>query len=201
MQSRLICPSKAKNNSSLLEEHPNNRTISHSCGLMNKNMKEVRFLMRKIYKSKTIFYLGWSKFLSNQKRQLHLVLNFNLMISTITQQLEHQRSKLYRMVWKKQAFTETFITDRPRVPKPSEVINDLVIFTSTSLKRYLFEFFKLRYNNNKMTYRRPAPRSPPRNFKVNFIEEPPLDTAQVKFIETLVPKIAKKSPAAEDIQF
>lgn len=51
-----------------------------------------------------------------------------------------------------------------------------------------------------MTYRRPQPRSPPRNFKVNFIDEPPLNTAGQNFIANLVPKIAKNSPVAEDIQ-
>jgi hypothetical protein len=53
-----------------------------------------------------------------------------------------------------------------------------------------------------MTYRRPAPasRSPPRNFKVNYIEEPPLNTADVNFINNLVPKIGRKCTTAEDIQ-
>ena len=48
--------------------------------------------------------------------------------------------------------------------------------------------------------RAPPPRSPPRNFKVNYIEEPPLETAQVNFISTLVPKIARKHSSSEDIQ-
>ena len=52
-----------------------------------------------------------------------------------------------------------------------------------------------------MAYRRPAPRSPPRNFKVNFIEEPPLNSQDVKFLETVVPKIARKYPSSpEEIQ-
>ena len=52
-----------------------------------------------------------------------------------------------------------------------------------------------------MAYRRPPPKSPPRNFKVNYIEEPSLETAQVNFISTLVPKLAKRMTSAEDIQF
>lgn len=51
-----------------------------------------------------------------------------------------------------------------------------------------------------MAYRKSAVRSPPRNFKVNFIEEPPLNTVQVNFISSLVPKIARKCTTAEDIQ-
>ena len=51
-----------------------------------------------------------------------------------------------------------------------------------------------------MAYRRPVVKSPPRNFKVNYIEEPPLETAQVNFITNLVPKIARKNPSGEDIQ-
>jgi hypothetical protein len=42
-----------------------------------------------------------------------------------------------------------------------------------------------------MAYRRPAPRSPPKNFKVSFIEEPPLSNEQQNFIDKTVPKLAK----------
>lgn len=52
-----------------------------------------------------------------------------------------------------------------------------------------------------MAYKRPTVRSPPRNFKVNFIEEPPLETAQTNFIANLVPKIGRKYPSSpEEIQ-
>ena len=51
-----------------------------------------------------------------------------------------------------------------------------------------------------MAYRRTAPKSLPRNFKVNYVEEPPLETAQVNFISALVIKIAKRVTSAEDIQ-
>ncbi len=45
-----------------------------------------------------------------------------------------------------------------------------------------------------MSYRKPpAPRSPPRNFKVNYIEDPPLTASQKTYITQLVPKIGRAS--------
>ena len=45
------------------------------------------------------------------------------------------------------------------------------------------------------------PTSPHRDFKINFINEPPLKAEQINFIVALVPKIASKHPSAlKDIQ-
>ncbi len=49
-----------------------------------------------------------------------------------------------------------------------------------------------------MAYRKA--RSPPRNFKVNYIDEPPFDNAQKTFINNLIPKVAKSSPSADQQQ-
>ena len=42
-----------------------------------------------------------------------------------------------------------------------------------------------------MAYRRPQPRSPPRNFKVNFDIEPPLEQASIDYIHNLIPKLGR----------
>jgi len=47
---------------------------------------------------------------------------------------------------------------------------------------------------------RSPPRSPPRNFKVNLIDEPPFDPAQRKYLLDIVPKIGKTVTSAEDFQ-
>lgn len=47
-----------------------------------------------------------------------------------------------------------------------------------------------------MAYRRPQARSPPRNYKVNFLEEPSLDNSQKTFITNLVPKIGRNATTA-----
>jgi hypothetical protein len=43
-------------------------------------------------------------------------------------------------------------------------------------------------------------RSPPRNFKVNLMEEPPLTQAQKSYLMACVPRIARTNPSAEDFQ-
>ena len=51
---------------------------------------------------------------------------------------------------------------------------------------------------NSMKYR--ASRSPPRNFKVNLIDEPPFPPAQRNQFPAMVPKIARSCSTAEDNQ-
>ena len=51
-----------------------------------------------------------------------------------------------------------------------------------------------------MSYRRAQPRSPPRNFKVNFVESPPLDNASQNHIMNIVPKLARAHVNPEDLQ-
>jgi len=51
-----------------------------------------------------------------------------------------------------------------------------------------------------MSYRRPQVKSPPRNYKVNFVEEPPLEVTQKTFITNLVPKIGRNATTPEQIQ-
>ena len=43
-------------------------------------------------------------------------------------------------------------------------------------------------------------RSPPRNFKVNLIDEPPLTQQQKTYLMTTVPRIARTTPTPEDFQ-
>lgn len=50
-----------------------------------------------------------------------------------------------------------------------------------------------------MKYR--SPRSPPKNYKVNFIEEPPLETPQRTYLMNLVPRIGRSCVSAEDNQY
>lgn len=40
-------------------------------------------------------------------------------------------------------------------------------------------------------------RSPPRNFKVNLIDDPPFDNVQKNYFMSLVPRIAKSCTTAE----
>jgi hypothetical protein len=49
-----------------------------------------------------------------------------------------------------------------------------------------------------MKYR--SSRSPPRNFKVNLIDEPPFTQAQKSYLMSCVPRIGRSCPTAEDIQ-
>jgi hypothetical protein len=49
-----------------------------------------------------------------------------------------------------------------------------------------------------MKYR--SPRSPPKNFKVTFLEEPPLNNLQKNYLVNLVPKIGRACSAPEEIQ-
>lgn len=49
-----------------------------------------------------------------------------------------------------------------------------------------------------MKYR--TPRSPPKNYKVNFLEDPPLNNVQRTYLTTLIPKIAKASTTPQEIQ-
>jgi hypothetical protein len=43
-------------------------------------------------------------------------------------------------------------------------------------------------------------RSPPRNFKVNLIDEPPLTQPQKTYLMNAVPKMARTTPSADDFQ-
>lgn len=49
-----------------------------------------------------------------------------------------------------------------------------------------------------MKYR--SSRSPPRNYKVNLIDEPPFNAAQKSYLMTCVPRICRNCTAPEDIQ-
>ena len=51
-----------------------------------------------------------------------------------------------------------------------------------------------------MSYRRTQPRSPPRNYRVNFLEDPPLENSQKTYITNLVPKIGRNCTNADQIQ-
>jgi hypothetical protein len=49
-----------------------------------------------------------------------------------------------------------------------------------------------------MKYR--SPRSPPKNFKVNFLEEPPLNNVQRNYLTTTVIRITKACTSPEEVQ-
>jgi hypothetical protein len=49
-----------------------------------------------------------------------------------------------------------------------------------------------------MKYR--ASRSPPRNYKLNFIDEPPFTAPQKSFLNTCVPRIGRNCTSPEEIQ-